>query len=259
LKTGANCVTFAAGVICNHTTPTTPTTHPDQTRPQEAHPDQTPTKGTAAGAILEGHHRPTPEAAEPPRPKNDPTRHPDKRQQEQPEQTGGTTKGRTEAPRQDTRQISPRTHTTDPTTARPDRTRRNGNKPQGRHHKRQRGSDNPDSKPATRTNRTPRPATTPKADKEHPTKDTTDTANRHQSSPQGNHVNDKSGNAESPPDLNTKEAGRDRHQRQKGSQKGQAGQKPRPHPQGRHTTHKGGREAKDGRTATPEPIQTRRR
>ena len=70
------------------TTPDTQTPHPDQTRPQEAHPDQTPTQETAADAIPKGHHRPTPEAAEPPTTKRPdhktPTRHPDKRQQERP-------------------------------------------------------------------------------------------------------------------------------------------------------------------------------
>lgn len=84
-KAGAKCRIFATGAICNHTTPTTPTEHTEQAHPDRAHPEPTPTRETAASAILKGHQRHTPEAAEPPTeerpdPKT-PNHHQDKRQQ----------------------------------------------------------------------------------------------------------------------------------------------------------------------------------
>ena len=117
IENGCKCMIFATGAICNHTTPTTPTTHTEQAHPQEAHPDRTPTKGTVADAILKGHQRHTPEAAEPPT-KHRPARNtqPDRQhkrrsgqQRTRPAATDRTTKGSTEATRQDTRQISPQT------------------------------------------------------------------------------------------------------------------------------------------------------
>lgn len=157
IENGCKCIVFVSGVICNHTTPTTPTTHPDQTRPQETHPDQTPTIETITDAILKGHHRPRPEAAEPPthtRPaRNTQPDHPHKKAVRTTANTTRSdrrrhTKGRTETPRQDTRQFSPQSYTTDKTTARPDiHTRGNGNKPQSNHHRRQSGRTTPTASP----------------------------------------------------------------------------------------------------------------
>ena len=148
------------------------------------HRTPTPTKETAAGAILKGHHRPKPEAAEPPTeerpdPKT-PTRHPDKRQQERPRNDPNRPTEPPEAePRQPDRTPAklaafPKSDRYRPRHNRQDNrppwiVRRNGNKSRGHHHKRQRGNQR-GSKPTTRADRTHRPLTTPKADKEHRTK-----------------------------------------------------------------------------------------